>query len=350
MSRKQFSIWWVDDQTERLNRLAIQSIENGVKFGKRTLRAKVDVVRLKTPEDRDAFEKKLDAAERDKNLPHLIVMDQNLNVPEGLRGSNLAVAIRADYSSVPVVGVTAVEFQKIVDLQRDQFIELFCLDDLQSGDRVPDLFAIAESFEELVRNYSSSGTTQTRTTKILKWLACPPDDSEFLAICLPGAFLAKWDIETPHSFARWVWHTFIGRAGFLYDDLEIATMLGVKESGLKHLLSTLSDCEYEGLFASNSPTRRRWWVSKVRRVIRKASKAAMTDPLWTLGRKLITDKHSKDFSHCHGARSKSCVPDVVAYSDDTLNDRVQARNEDTQPVQTDTPPVGFEQRRVFSRR
>jgi CheY-like chemotaxis protein len=350
VSKKRFSIWWVDDQAERVNRLAVQNIEQGLKPGKELLTAEVKFIHLKTPNDRVEFEKTLANAKRDKELPDLVVVDQNLNVAEGLRGSNLAVAIRADYPVVPVVGVTAVEFQKIVDLQRNQFIELFCLDDLQSGERVPDLFAIAESFKRVIGEYKRSSTAKQRTSQILDWLRCPDDDSEFLSISLPGTFLAKWDIETPHSFARWVWHTFTGRAGFLYDDLEVATMLGVTVAGLKRLLPTIASCEYDGIFACKSPARRRWWVSRVRGTVRKVSKAAMTDPLWTLGRRLITEKRSKEFSHCHGRSTKDCVPDVVAYSDDTLENRVQASSDDTQPLQTDTPPIGFEQRRVFARR
>ena len=57
------------------------------------------------------------------------------------------------------------------------------------------------------------------------------------------------------------------------------------------------------------------------------------------------------FSRCYGNTDRNCIPDVVAYKDeryDPLN-RVQALSSDTKLIEADSPPMGFEQRRVFYR-
>jgi hypothetical protein len=164
--------------------------------------------------------------------------------------------------------------------------------------------------------------------------------------CIPGEFKSPWDQGTPHAFARWIWHTLMGRPGFLYDWLEVSTLLGLKQEGLSKLTKLLSKCKYAGAFASAS--RPRWWVSKVRQQVREITKAKPTEPLWELGRKLVDDKNL--FSKCHGASGRDIVPNVVAFSDGRLQKRVQTRIEDTEPLSTDTPPLGFEQRRVFFRK
>ena len=353
MTKRKLVMWWIDDEPKRLKSLALRRIEEGrhpALTGKR--HAKLEPMFLRDTADRIELEGTLTKAEKGRKLPDLIIFDQNLNLAAAngieLRGSVLAVAVRAQAPTVPIVGVTAGDFSRIAELQRDQFIELFRLDDLQSGDRIPDLFAIADDYARIARERESSDSPIRRLRRILRWFDCPGDDADFLSSCLPGDFIAPWDDETAHAFARWVWHTLVGRAGFLIDDLELATMLGVKEKGLEKLTEHLRRCEYRGIF--NSPVRRRWWVSRAREAIRSAAAAPTTEPLWKLGRQLLTEKYAVDFSKCYGPASKDCVPDVVAFQDDTRRQRVQARGDDTKLIETDTPPVGFEQCRVFCKK
>jgi hypothetical protein len=350
MSKHRLSIWWVDDEPSRIRQLAITRIEKA--GSKARERAAVELILLKTQEECVAFEQRLVNAKKRGPLPDLIILDQNLNrVAAGgreLRGSSLAVSVRAEAPSVPIAGVTAVKMPKIPDLQQEQFIELFTLDALQSGSRIPDLYAIIGGFGALISEFATTRQPARRPDRVLALLGSPTEDRELLLSCLPGEFLGQWDAETPHVFARWIWHTFTGRAGFLHDDLEIATLLGVNEKGLNGLLPALTGCEYAGVFASAS--RRRWWVSRVRYVVRRDTGGQVTEPLWKLGRQLLMSKHSADLSRCHGRCDAGCVPDVVAFEDETLRERVQARSEDTKPLETDTPPVGFERQRVFWRK
>jgi hypothetical protein len=244
------------------------------------------------------------------------------------------------------VGVTAVAFDTIAELQKDQFIEFFCIDDVQSGDRIADLYAIAEGFQIINKTLAPAMTTDKRQSQLAKLLDCPTEDIELLLACVPAEFLGPWDSEMPHGFARWIWQTFASRPGFLYDDLETATMLGLSPSAFLKIERQFRDCQYQGIFASSA--RRRWWISKVREQIRRKFNADSTDPVWRLGRRLLQKGTAKDFSKCHGRKSDSdCVPDVVAFEDELRQDRVQARSEDTKPVDLDTPPIGFEPYRVY---
>ena len=355
MKRSKLLIWWVDDEPGRLRDLARQRIKDGARKLKAPP-AEVDPILLKTQEDRVQFERRLiDQSRSRSGPPSLIVLDQVLNgvATDGLelQGSSLAVSIRATAPSVPVVGVTAVEIPGIPGLQREHFIELFRLDDLQSGARVPDLYAIIDGFAALSAGRSGrsiGGGQNDRVRLIERWFKCPAEDRDLLVSCLPGDFVGSWDKETPHVFARWVWHTLLGRPGFLYDDLEVATLLGLSQRGLPRLLHTLDGCSYDGVFASVA--RRRWWLSRVRHAVRGAAGAPVTEPLWKLGRKLLGACPAADFSRCHGRPDSDCVPDVVAFEDDLQRDRVQALSEDTRPLETDTPPPGFEKRLVFARR
>ena len=345
MKKQRLIIWWVDDEASRLKKLAIGRIEAAGKRRTKYADVKVDLHFLKTQQDRVKFEQALIAAGQRDSLPSLVVLDQNLNLAEGLRGSSVAVFVRAEAPAVPVVGVTAADVRRIADLQKDQFVELFSLDELQSGDRISDLFAIADGFSSVYGNSGKAASPEKQLKQILKWLDCPEGDSALLGACVPGDFLAVWDEETPHSFARWVWHVLTGRLGFLCDDLELATLLGLQESGLQAVRANLKGAVYEGVFASDS--RRRWWVSRASSAVRKATKSDVLTPLWKLGRQLATETQVRGFSRCFGQTDRKCVPDVVAYSDDTHRERVQTRSEDTEPVETDTPPPGFEQYRVF---
>lgn len=349
MIKKKLIIWWVDDEPDRLGGTARGRIEEPTISALRGRKAKIEPQLLKNEEQRIQLEKSLVQAKSTKSLPDLIVVDQILNRNDGVvrRGSSVAVAFRAQAPSVPIVGVTAAAFNDVAELQKDQFIEFFCLDEIQSGSHIPNLYAIADGFSRLVAVKSASKEPGKHLNTLLKLVDCPREDIDFLSSCLPGEFLSPWDDETPHSIARWIWHTFIGRAGFLNNDLEIATMLGLNELGLSKIIKHIADCTYNGVFAS--PARRRWWVSQVRYKIRAITNASVTDPLWQIGRNL-TKRQPSGFSRCHGELNDDCIPDVVAYEDDTRRQMIQARSEDTKPIPTDTPPIGFEQRRVFSKK
>jgi len=344
---KHLVFWWVDDQPERLPKSARQRIEKPKDV--KQARAQIRIREVKNEKQIKQLETELSSA-RKSEVPDLIMIDQILTNTSGMaRGSTLAVSLRATRPSVPIVGVTAVDFGTVAELQKDQFLEFFCLDDLQSGKRIADLYAIAVGFQQIVALGKVSKDRERLKKQVIKLLDCPNEDVDLLTRCLPGDLVTTWDAETPHTFTRWIWHTFTDRPGFLYDDFEAATVLGLTPAGFAQVEKTLRTCEYKGVFVSSA--RRRWWISKVRAQIRQRFHADITEPLWKLGRQLLSSQSAKYLSRCHGRpREPNCVPDVVAFEDELCRDRVQARSEDTQPLQSDNPPIGFEQRRVFSRK
>jgi hypothetical protein len=348
--KKKLLIWWIDDDPKRFKGSARQRIENPSHPALKGRRAaRLEFKEVATDDQSIELYNELLQAKRSKALPNLAIIDQILNRKEGglRRGSTIAVSFRAEAPTLPAVGVTAADLSEIAELQKDQFIEFFCINDLQSGKRVPELFAIADGFSRLIASKPRSESILKRRRAILDLLDCPKEDRDFLSTCLPGEFIEVWDDETPHALARWIWQTFVGRAGFLYDDLELATLVGLRETGLELIAQHLEGCEYKGVFAS--PARRRWWVSKIRNKIRAETAAVVTDPLWQLGRKLVGDRNGRYFSRCHGIKQK-CVPDVVAFEDGLRRQRVQARSDDTEVLKSDTSPIGFEQHRVFCRK
>lgn len=350
IKKKKMLIWWIDDEKDgRLNPTAKALIETprDATLTKRT--AELQIKRVTTDEGIQEVAALL--SKQETHLPDLIVIDQMLNVlsPSGLvqRGSSVAVLLRAQVPSIPVVGVSGSDPAKVAALQKDQFIELFSREAVHKGHGVTDFYAIADGFRTVIDTVPHLKDSTLHRSALLKLIDAAPDDEELLFSCIPGEFKKPWDDETPHSFARWMWHTFLGRPGFVFDDLEVATFLGVKLEGITKLQKHLSGCEYAGAFASGA--RRRWWLSKVRTKIRKLRDATAATPLWMLGRDIVKDKEL--FSRSYGSSTKGTVPDVVAFQDGRYDTRkrVQTRIEDTEPVETDTPPIGFEQLRVYRR-
>jgi hypothetical protein len=243
--------------------------------------------------------------------------------------------------------VTGADLADVDELQKLQFIELFSRDKIASGTHIRDLYVIADGYSALRAFFASFGSSPTSKLvgELCRLVKCPESDRGLFSSMVPGEFKCSWDKGTSHTFARWIWHNLLGCPGLLYDELEIATMLGLNLEGLGLLKSRLASCEYRGAFASMA--RLRWWVSPVRDRIREVAGGTVSDPLGMLGRKLVKGR-PEFFSKCHGRPGSDEVPTVVAYSDDTKRKRIQAKIEDTKLLATDSPPFGFEPRRVYS--
>lgn len=345
MNSRPLRICWMDDEPDRLKNSARDAIKGPEALPKR--HAMLDVVKLGGDEGVGQILEKLDEQKRRRRGPHLIIIDQMLHLNNSdsylQRGSSLAVAIRDKDPTVALVGVTGAKLADVGELQQQQFIEFFVRDDIATGASIPDLYAIADGYADLVNVHAEFGSSTPSVARLCKLVKCPRADQELFDSILPGVFKSPWDNGTCHAFARWVWHQLLGRPGLLYDDLEAATLLGLKSDGFETLKNRLSVCQYKGAFASVS--RPRWWVSLLRDRVRYLTKGAVTDPLCSLGRTLVNSQSY--FSKCHGRPNSTEVPSTVAYSDGTKRKRIQACIEDSAPLDTDTPPLGFEQRRIY---
>jgi len=347
---RQLRVWWIDDEPDRLKKFPRDAIERPPQLPKR--HAKLEIIELKKSNGIVSVLQQFEDAKGKKQGPDLIVIDQMLQLWGDLqRGSSLAAIIRDKYPDVALVGVTGmtvVEASAVERLQKSQFIEFYLRDAIASGDCIPDLYAIADGYAALTKFFNAHGATGRIVNQLCILVKCPKVDAELFVACLPGIYKMPWDTGTSHTFARWVWHQLLERPGLLYDDLETATLLGLKPGGLSLIEKHLEKCKYEGIFAST--TRRRWWVSYVRDEIRKLMKADMSQPLWSLGRDLAGgEKYKEFFSKCYARPNSPDAPTVVAFSDGTQRNRVQAAISDTVPIETDSPALGFDQRRMFVR-
>ncbi len=345
-------IWWIDDETDRLSSAAQNAIAQPQQSELKRHHADLELKKVKNSVEIDDIIAKLSEMKKQKKrLPDLIVIDQRLDVEteRGItqRGSSVAVELRTQAPLVPVVGVTGADLSDFSSLQKEQFIELFLRNSITRRDRIPDLFAIAAGFTKVNEHLRKLNSLSIKTDSIIKLLRTPSEDKNLLRACIPGEFKREWDDETPHSFTRWIWHTLLSRPGFTYDELEIATLLGLKPKGFQELAVKFADCTYKGIF--NSSSRQRWWVSSIRTKARALVGATISRPLWEIGREIVGDKQAALFSKCYGRSDRNCTPDVVAYKDQRYDpaNRVQALSSDTELIESESPPMGFEQRRVF---
>jgi hypothetical protein len=343
---RQLRIWWLDDEPDRLKKFPQSAIAKPSHLPKRG--AQLKIVPLKKNDGIGVVLKDLEDAKKGKCLPDLIVIDQMLHLLVDVqRGSSWAAVIHDNHPEIALVGMTG-DVPAVEELQKSKFIDFYQRDDIATGDCIPDLYAIADGYAALTKFFNLRGSAISTPLEICKLVKCPKVDEELFIACIPGNFKSNWDSGTSHLFARWIWNRLLKQPGLLYDALEIATLLGLKLNGLQLIEKHFEKCKYVGVFASTN--RPRWWVSQVRDKIRELMKANMSQPLWSLGRNLAGGERRKNFfSKCHGRLHSPDTPTVVAFSDGTLRTRVQAAIADTIPIETDSPVIGFEQRRRFVR-
>jgi CheY-like chemotaxis protein len=334
--------WWIDDEPKRIQlALVKKGIEHPRHAGLKGAGATLDV-KIIAEGNLSALESDL-AKISTAAQPDLIIIDQCLgNVERAEKlGSSLAVSLRAQRPTVPIVLVSA--DHPVLSQQRREGIDFIRVGDIQSGTRVPDLFAIAAGFKAVIKAKIQGGGIP-KPKAVLKLLAVPKAEHDAFLHCLPHEFLQEWDAETPHRFARWVWNDLLGRNGFLVDELGVMTLLGLREEALPRVAKVLSPCLYSGCFASAG--RPRWWVSLVRETVRTKFSADLSDPLSELGRRLV--KGSALYSEAYAHEGEAVIPDCVAYIDGRMRERAAALRKDTQTLPFEIPAPGFDPVRVFT--
>ncbi len=351
---KNLLIWWIDDETDRLDDATQRAIKRPSLAELKGYQATLRLERVKHEQEiTNLVSEVAKKVQNGEQLPSLVVVDQRLQVQsEGgatQRGSSVAVALRAQAPEVPLVGVSGASVNDFPSLQREQFVEFFARDSISSSDRIPDLYAIAEGFQAVRKLWRTAAFKPPDIGQLLGLLKAPEDDAELLSSCLPGNFKDVWDAETAHSLSRWIWHVLLGMPGFTYDDLESATLLGLAREGFDKIANRFVDCTYQGAFASLS--RRRWWLSRLRVKARKLAGAPNSKPIWEIGREILGVRGKALFSKCYGRTEHDCVPDVVAFRDERydFSRRVQALASDTSTLAA-AAPTGFETRRVLRRK
>jgi hypothetical protein len=311
---------------------------------------------VKTVRDRKEFDELL--SKIDGRSTCGVIMDYQLTkVGEGGQmayGSSWASEIRAACPSVPVIGISHEREIDIPKLRLEQFLAFFPRQDLL-GPQPPlaNLSALLDGY----RLVYEKGTKQNGKTGVDLAVALtkpPKSIIELLASAIPPLLRGNWDAETPHIGGRWIWHELQGRPGFLFDELSLATHLGLNIEGFRKIRSNFEPARYQGAFASEE--RARWWVTGVRKVFETIVNKTIVGSLagsridLLSALKIQANTHDALLSTVHGRRNCKEIPDCVAYRDDEReeNDRIQTLSVDTYVDERDAnPPFGFEARRIF---
>jgi len=240
--------------------------------------------------------------------PALVILDHVFDKtttknPVFQKGSTIAEAIKQKWPSCPVVGVTNVDNVQDIDLRtRDTYDALFPFHDFHKY--IDGIDAIRKGFALVTR-------TKAKTARKLVQLLKPPeDDVDRLIAALPEDLKESFkDASVASRLYRWVNH-MVERPGFLFDHLWAATLLGLTEIGFERVVSHFKKAKYNGVFSNDQD--RRWWSSRLSKLLYKQCKPKAEEMPWHVGRRLRGVK-KEHYSHCYACGKQ--FPDTVAYLD-----------------------------------
>ena len=271
-------------------------------------------------------------------------------------GNTWAAEVRGVAASIPVIGISHEPEKKIPRLRLESFLAFFPRDVLM-GLHPPfeDLSALLSGYALAYAAFEKQKEDKPTGVELMLDLVKPPKAVfDLVAAAIPTKLTAHWDKETPHVASRWIWHEFQGRPGFLFDDLALATHLGLNLHAINLIHRKFQGARYAGAFASDQ--RARWWVASVREIAEKLIQQKIVGSVSNARDELLKalrvkkDDRPKLLSRAHPNQSLDFIPDCVAYSDDEVEekDRIQALFKDTRVDPRDAnPPFGFEPRRIY---
>jgi len=274
-------------------------------------------------------------------------------------GSTWAAEIRAACPSIAMIGISHELEKNIPTLRLKNFLEFFPRGQLTGIEpRFDDLSALLKGYKRVFQ--AKTKEKDKSRIDLMKRLIRPPSSvAELVSSAIPSSLREPWDDETPHVASRWLWHELQGLPGFLFDELALATYLGLNLKGLNlsKIRSKFDSARYKGEFASEA--RPRWWVASIRRICEQVINRQIIGPVANVRDKLLDIaevapvERNLLLSRAHGHRSTHDIPDCVAYRDDELEerDRVQAVFDETRVDERDlNMPFGFEARRIYKGR
>jgi hypothetical protein len=241
------------------------------------------------------------------------ILDQTLDQREERnraleRGSVIAEALKSQWPSCPVIGVTAAKNEAKIDLRtKRSYDELASFTEFSKF--MPAIPVIAEDFARV------SGARIKSTQDILKLVHAPLIDQDRLTVILPDDLKAKLnDRSLPSRLYAWVQQVLVEKPGFLYDELASATLLGIGLQAFRRIRKRFDRAHYKGIFAL--PERQRWWVSTLTDVLYGQRPPRPREAPWEVGRRL-SGISKKDHSRCFVCSEE--FPETVAYEDATIN-------------------------------
>jgi hypothetical protein len=236
--------------------------------------------------------------------PTLIILDQNLeNANRGIfiKGSTVAAYLRESWPTCPIICITGEDVHNLNSQQKSQYEEVF------PASKVSDFYAIiksiAEGFELIRANWPQ------QPTDVIKLLNEPEVDFDKLTTILPTALKDSLDDKSSIvEISKWVRDILMKRPGFLYDQLWLCTLIGIKSNSFNKVGQLFDEAKYHGMFATDAQPR--WWKSKVLEILYDITETQGLP--WEKGRG-IAGVTEDDFSLCFYSNEQ--FPETVAFTD-----------------------------------
>lgn len=289
-----------------------------------------------------------------------VIMDYELSkVGENNRvayGNTWAAEIRAVNPLLPVIGISHESQKKIPKLRLEGFLAFFPRDELM-GMHPPlkDISALLSGYRRIC-DMLNCKDGKSGVERMVELIGPPAKTADLVKAAIPSALRGVWDKETPHTAGRWLWHELQGLPGFLFDELGLATHLGLNLKGLERVYSKFNAARYRGAFASEG--RPRWWVGSIREIFEQLIGGGIVGPISNAREKLLqaakikVPERSALLSRPYGRKGSDAIPDCVASEPSEIEKehlRVQAMFDDTIVDDRDANPAfGFEPRRIFA--
>ncbi|MFD0998182.1 hypothetical protein ACFQ21_02650 [Ohtaekwangia kribbensis] len=241
-----------------------------------------------------------------KAEPDLILIDHNLReISTGIfkKGSTFAAYIRETWPECPIVCITAEDISTVDSQKRSLYDAIFSISKISS--HYSTIISIAKSFKKL-RNKRPQNVMD-----ILSLMKAPNEDRVRLMTILPQELKENFGDDSLFlNISHWIRNTFISRAGFVYDRLWIATILGLKENSFSKVEDLFAKAKYSGIFSDSS--NEVWWKSEVLSILSDNVKEFGLP--WEKGR-LLPSISKKDYSQCYVTGEE--YPETVAFIDET---------------------------------
>ena len=241
-----------------------------------------------------------------EKLPDMIMIDHKLeDADSGIfnTGSTVAETIREKWPECPIVCITGAKKSEVDSRKLSLYEEVFEINKISKyGDAI---LSIAKSYNKIKKDRPKNADD------VVKLLKTPGEDRDRLKSIMPHEVKVNFeDRGLLPILSQWTRKTLLGRPGFLYDRLWIATLLGVTKDGFKKIENLFTTAKYSGIFQNE--LQERWWKSRVLTILsRQIEQRGLP---WQKGR-MLPGLDKRDYSKCHA--SGEDFPETVAFTDQT---------------------------------
>lgn len=302
---KTLSIYWIDDESDRFTSF-VPLIQGTIEdYGHSATITPVLVT--------DKFEDVLKDWEKSppEPFPDIFIVDQVFSkagtLPFQLNGNTSAHLLRRTFPMVPIVCCTAM-YDNARPVEGDEiheYAEVYHYNQL--GSRIENIFSIARDYQIL----STLKREESLLEKFMELAHVPQEERGSISNAFPLELRQSQGLSPTrlNELAQWMIGSLIRRPGFLYDEIRVATALGLSLGGFQKIKKLLEPARYRGPFWTESEPR--WWQVELSHTLFKIFGNGMPDSTQLAGRAL-DGISGADYSNCYVSGDDRIIPDVVA--------------------------------------